>query len=43
MHKMAKIEEDKVCHLRAEEVTIRWQHLSLFYFNFIYMVQLYKD
>ena len=38
-HKMAEI-EDEVCHLVAEAAIIRWQHLILFYFIFIYMVKL---
>ena len=34
IHSMAQIDEEKVCHLVAEGVIIRWQHLILFYFNF---------
>ena len=40
---MTEIEEKEVYHPVAEGVIIKWQHLILFYFNFIYIVQLYKE
>ena len=42
-HNIAKIEEDELCHLMAEGVIIRLQHLILFGFKFVYIIQLYKD
>ena len=38
---MAEIEKDEMCYLVAEGVIISGS--TFFYFNFLYMVQQYKD